>query len=444
MHDPVAPLLIRLAILLGAAKGAGWLAVRARQPAVLGEILIGIVLGNLGLLGFHAFEPIATDPAIQILASLGIIVLMFEVGLQSTVKEMLRVGRSSALVAVLGVVTPFFLGWAVGAWLLPQEPTMAHVFLGAVLTATSVGITARVLRDLGHGHTLEARIILGAAVLDDVLGLVILAALTGVIAAVDQGTPFSSGEILYVSAKALVFLTVSIVAGVWMTPRLLGAASRVRVPGMLLTTGLILCFVLAWLASRAGLSPIVGAFAAGLVLESHHFYSFEESRDQSIESLLHPLSTFLVPIFFVLTGFRVRLESFADPGIALLALALTAAAWVGKQACSLGVLERGTNRLAIGLGMVPRGEVGLIFANVGLALTIRGVPVITPGIYGAVVLMILITTVVTPPLLSASLKRSSSASLPPGPRARGSGADAGAPRTRGPRRRARPRGPSSP
>src|SRR5882762_4646614 len=316
---------------------------------------------------------------------------------------------------------------------------MAHVFLGAVLTATSVGITARVLRDLGHGHTLEARIILGAAVLDDVLGLVILAALTGVIAAVDQGTPFSSGEILYVSAKALVFLTVSIVAGVWMTARLLGAASRVRVPGMLLTTGLILCFVLAWLASRAGLSPIVGAFAAGLVLESHHFYSFEESRDQSIESLLHPLSTFLVPIFFVLTGFRVRLESFADPGIALLALALTAAAWVGKQACSLGVLERGTNRLAIGLGMVPRGEVGLIFANVGLALTIRGVPVITPGIYGAVVLMILITTVVTPPLLSASLKRSSSASLPPGPRARGSGADAGAPRTRGPRRRARPR-----
>src|SRR5882672_504463 len=256
MHDPVAPLLIRLAILLGAAKGAGWLAVRARQPAVLGEILIGIVLGNLGLLGFYAFEPIATDPAIQILASLGIIVLMFEVGLQSTVKEMLRVGRSSALVAVLGVVTPFFLGWAVGAWLLPQEPTMAHVFLGAVLTATSVGITARVLRDLGHGHTLEARIILGAAVLDDVLGLVILAALTGVIAAVDQGTPFSSGEILSVSAKALVFLTVSIVAGVWMTPRLLGAASRVRVPGMLLTTGLILCFVLAWLASRAGLSPI--------------------------------------------------------------------------------------------------------------------------------------------------------------------------------------------
>jgi Kef-type K+ transport system membrane component KefB len=407
MHDPVAPLLIRLAILLGAAKGAGWLAVRARQPAVLGEILIGIVLGNLGLLGFHALEPIANDTALQILASLGIVVLMFEVGLQSTVKEMLHVGRTSALVAFLGVVAPFFLGWAVGAWLLPEAPTLAHVFLGAILTATSVGITARVLRDLGFAHTLEARIILGAAVLDDVLGLVILATLTGIITAVNLGHPISVGEILLVSGKALGFLAVSILAGLWITPRLLGAASRVRVPGMLLTTGLILCFLLAWLASRAGLSPIVGAFAAGLIVESHHFYPFEESRDQSIESLLTPLSTFLVPIFFVLTGFRVRLESFAHPKIALLAVALTVAAWAGKQACSLGVLERGTNRLAIGLGMVPRGEVGLIFANVGAALLIGGVPVITPELYSAAVLMVVVTTLVTPPLLSWSLGRGS-------------------------------------
>src|SRR5258706_14870634 len=186
MHDPVAPLLIRLAIVLGAAKLAGWIAVRVRQPAVLGEVVAGIILGNLALLGFHGLDSIGSDPALNVLASIGVILLLFEVGLQSTVKEMLHVGRSSTLVAVLGVVTPLFLGWGVGAWLLPEESTLAHVFLGAILTATSVVITARVLRDLGYERTIEARIILCAAVVDDVLGLVILAALTGIITAANE------------------------------------------------------------------------------------------------------------------------------------------------------------------------------------------------------------------------------------------------------------------
>jgi Kef-type K+ transport system membrane component KefB len=405
MHDPVTPLLIRLAILLGAAKLGGWLAVRARQPAVLGEILAGILLGNLVLLGIHALDPIRSDPVLSALASLGVIVLLFEVGLQSTVKQMLHVGASSALVAVLGVVTPLLLGWAVGAWLLPEEPTLVHVFLGAVLTATSIGITARVLRDLGYAPTIEARIVLGAAVLDDVLGLVILAALTGMITAVNQGGTLSALAIVAISAKALGFLAGSILLGLWLTPRLLGVASRMRVTGMLLTTGLLFCFALAYLGTRVGLSPIVGAFAAGLILESHQFQGFEESRAASIESLLHPISTFLVPIFFVLTGFRVDLAAFADPRILLLGLSLTAAAWIGKQACSLGVLERGVNRVAIGLGMVPRGEVGLIFANVGVTLTIGGHPVITPGLYAGLVLMVIVTTLVTPPALKWSLER---------------------------------------
>jgi Kef-type K+ transport system membrane component KefB len=422
MHDPVAPLLIRLAILLGAAKLAGWLAVRSRQPAVLGEILIGIALGNLGLLGFHALEPIAADRFLGMLASLGIIVLMFEVGLQSTVKEMLRVGASSTLVAILGVATPLLLGWGVGAYFLPRESTLVHLFLGAVLTATSIGITARVLRDLGYGHTIEARIILGAAVLDDVLGLVILAALTGIIAAVNQGGHVSALAILGLSAKALGFLFGSILVGVWLTPRVLALVSRIRVGGMLLTTGLVLCFLLAYLGTRAGLSPIVGAFAAGLILESHQFQSFEESREASIESLLHPISTFLVPVFFVLTGFRVDLAVFFHPHIALLALALAVVAWMGKLACSLGVLERGTNRLAIGLGMVPRGEVGLIFANMGAALTIGGAPVITPELYSAAVIMILLTTLVTPAALKWSLERGR-----PRPGLRAPGSEAGAP-----------------
>jgi Kef-type K+ transport system membrane component KefB len=405
MNDPVTPLLLRLAILLGAAKAGGWLAARAGQPAVLGEIVIGILLGNLTLLGIHGLTPIRADPVLGVLASLGVILLLFEVGLQSTVKQMLSVGRSSALVAVLGVATPLVLGWGVGAWLLPQDSTLVHVFLGAVLTATSIGITARVLRDLGFANTTEARIILGAAALDDVLGLVILAALTGIITAADQGGSPSPLAIIWISAKALGFLGGAILLGLWLTPRLLGLASRMRVTGMLLTTGLVFCFLLAYLGTRVGLSPIVGAFAAGLILESHQFNIFEESRETNIESLLHPISTFLVPLFFVLTGFRVELASFADPKIAFLALLLTVAAWIGKQACSLGVLERGANRLAIGLGMVPRGEVGLIFANVGATLTIAGRPVITPELYAAAVLMVIITTLATPGALKWSLER---------------------------------------
>jgi Kef-type K+ transport system membrane component KefB len=405
MNDPVSSLLIRLVILLGAAKGFAWIAVRMRQPAVLGEILAGVLLGNLALVGFHGLDPIKSDPVLAVLASLGVILLLFEVGLQSTVKEMLHVGRSAALVAVLGVITPLALGWAVGAWLFPEESTLVHVFLGAVLTATSVGITARVLRDLGLAHTIEARIILGAAVLDDVIGLAILAALSGIITAADQGGTVSTLGIVWISVKALGFLLAATLLGLWLTPSLLGLVSRMKVTGMLLTTALLFCFVLAYLASRMGLSPIVGAFAAGLILESHQFRVFEESREASIESLLHPISTFLVPIFFVLTGFRVELGTLADPRIALLALALTAVAWIGKQACSLGVLERGTNRLAIGLGMVPRGEVGLIFANVGATLTIGGRPVITPELYAALVLMVIFTTLVTPPALEWSLTR---------------------------------------
>ena len=409
MLDPVSPLLLRLAILLAAAKLAGWIAVKARQPAVLGEILVGILLGNVTLVGVHALEPIRTDPVLAILASLGVIVLLFEVGLSSTVRQMLRVGSSSALVATLGVVTPMALGWAAAAWLLPEEPTLVHVFLGAVLTATSVGITARVFRDLNRSDTLESRIILGAAVLDDVLGLVILAALSGFITAADRGGSLSAAEIVWISVKALGFLFGAILLGLWITPKLLKSASRLRVRGMLLTTGLVFCFVLAYLGTLAGLSPIVGAFAAGLLLENDQFKGFDESRESNIESLLHPISTFLVPIFFVLTGFRVALDSFADGTIVALALVLTLAAWAGKQACSLGVLERGTNRLAIGLGMVPRGEVGLIFANVGATLWIGGRPVLMPEIYSAAVIMVILTTLVTPPLLKWSLERRPSA-----------------------------------
>ncbi len=404
--DPVVPLLLALALVLGAAKLGGWLALAVRQPAVLGEIVAGILLGNLGLLGWHALEPLKTDAALGVLAGLGVILLLFEVGLESSVEKMLGVGVSSFLVALLGVVTPFALGWALGAWLLPGQPGYVHAFLGAVLTATSVGITARVLRDLGRVESREGRIILGAAVIDDVMGLLVLAVMTGLIAAAGHGGGgLSAGTLALIGAKAVGFLAAAILLGQLLAPTLLRLAARVRVPGALLASGLLVCFLLAYLAARADLAPIVGAFAAGLILERAHFQEFEEGRRHSLESLLHPISSFLVPVFFVVTGLRVELASFADPTILALAAALTLAAIVGKQACALGAVERGLNRLAIGIGMIPRGEVGLIFANVGASLAIAGERVITPATYSAVVIMVVVTTLITPPALQWSLLR---------------------------------------
>jgi Kef-type K+ transport system membrane component KefB len=281
-----------------------------------------------------------------------------------------------------------------------------HAFLGAVLTATSVGITARVLRDLGKMETRESKIILGAAVIDDVLGLLVLAVMAGIIAAANRGGGgLSYGTLLSISGRAVAFLAGAILLGRLVAPSLLRLASRVKVRGILLTSGLAFCFILSYLSARAGLAPIVGAFAAGLVLEPSHFGHFDESREHSLESLLHPISTFLVPIFFVLTGLRVELASFGDRAILGLAAMLTVAAILGKQACSLGAVGRGYNRLAIGIGMIPRGEVGLIFANVGASLVIAGERVITPATYSAVVIMVVVTTLLTPPALQWSLAR---------------------------------------
>ena len=403
--DPIVPLLLALAVILAAGKFGGWLAVRAGQPAVLGELLLGIVLGNLTLLGFHGFEAMRHDPFLAIFSSLGVIVLLFEVGLESTIGQMMRVGPSSLLVALLGIVTPFALGWGVGIWFMPNESEYVHAFLGAVLTATSVGITARVLRDLNESRSDEAKIILGAAVIDDILGLIILAIVSGVITAADRGSTLSLGSVAWITAKAFGFVAVAIAAGAALAPRALRLAAKVRVPGILLTSGLIFCFLLSYLAAQVGLAPIVGAFAAGLVLEAAFFEWFDETRHHTLESLLHPLSTFLVPIFFVLTGLRVDVSVFIDPRILGLAGALVVAAWIGKQACMFGVLQKGVDRLTVGLGMVPRGEVGLIFANIGASLTIAGQAVISPATYAAVVIMVVVTTLVTPPALQWSLAR---------------------------------------
>jgi Kef-type K+ transport system membrane component KefB len=328
------------------------------------------------------------------------------VGLESTVGQMLSVGWSSLLVATLGVAAPLALGWGVGAWLLPEQSGYVHAFLGATLSATSVGITARVLKDLGRSQSNEARTILGAAVIDDVLGLVILAVVTGAIAAANRGSGIDPADIVVILAKAAGFLVGSLVLGVLFSKKLFSLASRLRARGVLLAIGLAFCFLLSWLANLIGLAPIVGAFAAGLVLEQTHYRDFVERGEHELEELIHPISSFLVPVFFILMGMRTDLRTFAQPGVLGLAAALTVAAIIGKQACSLGVIGPGIDRLSVGLGMIPRGEVGLIFANIGLALSIGEEPVIDQATYSAVVVMVIVTTMVTPPALKWSLGRS--------------------------------------
>lgn len=404
-HDPVTPVVLALALVLTVAKLGGHLAARLGQPAVLGELVAGVVLGNLGLAGMHGFDFIAHEPAIDILARIGVIILLFEVGLESTVRQMMAVGAPSLLVAVLGIVAPFALGWGVGAWLLPEHSTYAHAFLGATLTATSVGITARVLKDLGRSQSAEARVILGAAVIDDVLGLIILAVMSGIVAAIGSGGSLSLGTVLWVTLTATGFLVGAMVAGPFVSPRLFRIAARVRGSGILLTTALAFCFVLSYLSAVAGLAPIVGAYAAGLVLEDVHYREFVDRGERPLRELVQPIAGFLVPVFFVVMGARVELAALAEPGTIWLALALTAAAVIGKQACALGAIGGRLDRLSIALGMMPRGEVGLIFAAIGAGLVVNGEPVINRSVFAAVVIMVGLTTFATPPALKWSLAR---------------------------------------
>lgn len=410
MHvDPIAPLVLSLALILVAAKVGGHLAAKAGQPHVLGELGVGVLLGNLSLAGYSGLDHLKTDASLDMLARLGVIVLMFQIGLESTVRQMMKVGVSSLVVATLGVIGPFALGWGVGVWLLPDAGVYAHIFIGAALTATSVGITARVLKDLGKSQTTEARIILGAAIIDDVEGLVVLAAVTGAVAAANAGGSLSNAAVVWLIVKASAFLFGSLALGVYLSPKLFALASRLDASGVLLAVGLAFCFTLAWLADRAGLAPIVGAFAAGLILEDPDYRNFVERGEHPLEHLIEPVAAFLVPVFFVVMGVRTDLGVFANPDVLTLAAALTVAAVIGKQICGLGVVGKGLDRLSVGIGMVPRGEVGLIFANIGLTLVVGGQPVINQSIFSALVVMVIVTTVMTPPALKWSFKRLSTA-----------------------------------
>lgn len=401
--------LIGIAVVLLTAKLGGEVFERLNQPTVLGELVGGMVVGNLTLVGIASVAQLKTDVVLSALAEIGVIILLFEVGIETKLSEMKEVGWSSLFVATAGVIAPFLLGWGVGHFFLPNESTLVHVFLGATLCATSVGITARVLRDLNKIKTREARIILGAAVIDDVMGLLVLAVVASAIRSAASGAALSLVSIAVIAVKAVSFLLAAILIGHYGMPHLFKGAGHFKTPGMLLAFSVTFCFALAWMAALVNLAPIVGAFAAGLVLDEVHFKPFDRGGDELLASL-KPLSAILTPIFFVLMGLRVDFRSFVRADIVAFATALTLVAILGKQVCSLVVVERGINRLAVGLGMIPRGEVGLIFAGIGSTLILpnaQGVlePVILPSTFAAVVVMVVVTTIVTPPVLKWAMAR---------------------------------------
>ncbi|MGE5818408.1 MAG: cation:proton antiporter [Deltaproteobacteria bacterium] len=391
--------LFALALLLLAAKAGGFLAERLGQPAVLGELLVGIGCGYLLPLFFEArgILFVRSDPTLHVSAEIGVLILLFDVGLETDVRSLARVGWSALVAALLGVAVPILLGWAAAAWLLPDSPTLAHVFVGATLSATSIGITSRILKDLGVMQSREGQIILGAALIDDVLGLVVLAVVTGAVAAATAGTAsLSALAIGGILLRAVVFLGITVGLGQLLSESIVRLVARTGKPDILLVIGLSLCFILARAAELIGLAGIIGAFAAGLMLDPYGQGVRTRENEAALSELMHPLSALFVPLFFILMGIQVDVMSLASPEILSLGAVLIVCALAGKLVCGMGVLGGGVNRLAIGIGMIPRGEVGLIFAGIGVRMTLGEKPLLTQGMFSAIVLMVLVTTLLAP------------------------------------------------
>lgn len=380
-------------VVLLAAKLAGELFERIGQPAVLGELVAGVLVGA-SVLGIVPVDP--GDPygsIVHVMAEIGVAILLFEIGLETDLREMFRVGSSAATVAVVGVVLPFFFGYLF--WHLYEGgASLVAIFVGATLTATSVGITARVLTDIGKINTSEARIIIGAAVIDDILGLLILAVVEG-LADTGQVSILGVGKLF---ALAVGFLAVAMAIGLTTARWLFELVNRMRVRGVLVTFALVFALLLAYLADLVGLAPIVGAFAAGLILS-------RTNQFDTIVEQIKPVADVFTPIFFVSIGAAVDI-TILDPRnpenheILIIGAALFVIAVVGKVAAGYAVFWRKLNRLAVGAGMVPRGEVGLIFAQLGL---LGGI--LTRDVFSAILIMVMGTTLVTPPVLKPLFDR---------------------------------------
>lgn len=403
--------LVLIAILL-MGKLFGELAERAHQPAVLGELAAGVLLGG-SVLGIIPPEGTPLSELIHVFAEIGVSILLFEIGLETDLKEMFRVGPAASAVAVVGVVLPFFFGFlywyvvnpTIGAHPPGVSLTSISIFVGATLTATSVGITARVLSDLDKMHTREARIIIGAAVIDDVLGIVILAVVVGLVAGAAVSVLAVTETLLF----AVGFLVVAVIAGNRAAPALFNLVNRMRVRGVLLVSAFCFALLLAALADLSGSAMIIGAFAAGIILSSTNQFDAVVER-------IEPVADVFTPIFFVTVGAPVNVKLFLpgseDFSVPVLAVGgiLTVVAILGKLAAGWAVRSGAVDRLAVGVGMIPRGEVGLIFAAIGLR---EGI--LSNEVYSAILIMVMITTFIVPPLLKPVLERGAHPSAEPAP-----------------------------
>jgi len=396
--DQIAHLLGVLALLLLAARVAGHAVARIGLPSVLGELCLGMALGS-GLVLIRPDEAMVW----QFLGELGVLLLLFGVGLETRLGELRKVGRQSSQVAVIGIMLPVLFGIAASSAFGIVKTFTAHLFLGAALTATSVGLTARVLRDLGQSHSKEAKIILGAAVIDDILGLVLLALVTG-LAKANSVENIGFLSIILLFAKALAFLVLAIYLGKHLLPRLFRWTAGILGQGAVLTTGLAICLAYSWAAHQFGLAPAVGAFFAGLMIQPETYAPIRAPSEGLLESHLESMGLVFVPLFFVLTGMRVDLSALANGTTLLFTLTLVLVAVIGKVIAGVGA-GAGARKLMVGVGMVPRGEVGLIFAALGAGIEVNGSPLLPPAAFASVVTAVAATSVVAPVWLGYLLRR---------------------------------------
>jgi Kef-type K+ transport system membrane component KefB len=386
---PLVATLFALVVVYLSSKIGGELAVRVNLPAVLGELVMGVVVGVSGL---HLLG--GTSEVVTVLSEIGVILLLFEIGLESDLQELLKVGALAAIVACVGVAAPFALG-TIGLIIFFGVPVLPAVFAGAALTATSIGITARILADLGRLNTTEGQVIIGAAILDDILGIIILAVVLGI---TQKGT-VSAFDLAYTVVIATGFLVVAIVIGRLFAPFFVKIVNRLRTRGDLLVSALVFAFGLAYIASIIGSEAILGSFAAGLVLA-------ETDKREELERKVKPVADTFVPVFFVSVGATTNLAVLnpfnpqTQAGFAI-TLFLLVAAILGKVVTGFVLRTKvPINRLAIGFGMIPRGEVGLIFAGQG-----SQVPGLSPAVLTAIVIVVIVTTFMAPPLLRFALER---------------------------------------
>ena len=372
--------LLVLAAALAAAKALGEVAERVGQPAVIGELLAGVALGPSVL---AIVDP--GLPVLHVLAEIGVIILLFQIGLETDLRRLVSVGGTAATVAVVGVALPFALGFGVAGVLgLAQLPALV---VAAALTATSVGITARVLADLGRLQERESQVVLGAAVIDDIVGLVILAVVTKLVA----GGTLTVPGVGFTTLVAFGFVGAALLVGRFVVPPLFGLIARVGSEQTLATLGIVVAFLTAVLADRVGSALIIGAFTAGLVFAP-------TSHSHAIERGVVRLGHFFVPIFFVSVGASVDVRTFAQGSVLMIGVLLVAVAVVGKFAAGFAPFWFTGRKAVVGVGMIPRGEVGLIFAQTGLTAG-----VLDPGLFSALTFMVIITTLMAPPLLKRLL-----------------------------------------